>query len=470
MKRSRNTYKNNKDSDDESDNNTDKNCYDYTDPFIVDDRKRQKGTNYDKKLEDVKQNLIDRTITMEKILALDLPMEENVWFLEHINILKENKGGYTEENYKIKTMIYQKYTHMANIDIKKLKQIKDDSGISDDIITKILNSEHNDDIKTLLYKKYKRVTENSNSSEEIYKVKEWVDTVLSVPTKVKHNEKISIENKLQNIWKKMNDEIFGLINVKEKIMETMCAKLINNNNKGRIICLVGEPGVGKTAIAKCISEALNMPFDQISFGAITDSSLLIGNGNVYISSSCGLFTKVLIKSKSLDMVLLLDEIDKISNISISSVLLHALDRTQNNRFKDMFIPEIPIDLSNILFILTVNSLDKIDPILQDRLDIINIPGYNLNEKITIVENHVFPKIKKELELSNKDIILTKNIIEYIINKTPTQTGMRDIERAIYKLCQRIILLKHSINIDLSYNINIKFPLNVDKKIVDSLLQ
>ena len=178
---------------------------------------------------------------------------------------------------------------------------------------------------------------------------------------------------LRNI---LDSKLYGLDKVKERILEFYCAMINNPYYKKKFIALVGPPGVGKTMLAQSIAESMNLPYDQISFGSIKDASVLTGHSSTYIGARPGIFVNILKKSKLLNPVVLLDEVDKISNssegMSVNSVLLHVLDNSQNKRFQDMYMPEIHLDLSNIFFILALNNLDNIDPILRDRIHVINI--------------------------------------------------------------------------------------------------
>jgi ATP-dependent Lon protease len=395
------------------------------------------------KYDEIKKEMELRDININNILELNLSMDDYIWFIEYFKIV-ENCDKKSEELYKIKKMIYDKYISLKNTDCDLLKKIKNNSGLEDNIIQKIIHSNYSDDIKTLMYKKYKRCSD-SNNSDELFKIVDWIDIILDLPIQTHQ----VITNKKDNniilttLWKKLNDSVFGLTHVKEKVMETMCSKILNSESNGKILTLVGPPGVGKTAMALSIAQSMNMPFDQISFGSIKDSSMLTGHASTYIGSSPGLFTKILLKSKRLDTVILLDEIDKIPNIdegkSISSVLLHVLDKTQNSRFRDMYIPEIHLDLSNILFICAANSITDIEPILRDRMNIIEINGYDLYEKINIVKKHLFPKIKNDLNIPNSEIIIDDKEIKYLIEKKIINSfGMREIERKLYELSRCLI--------------------------------
>jgi ATP-dependent Lon protease len=397
--------------------------------------------------------------------------------MEHLKISNKLEE-YSEDKLRVKNMIYQKYINLKNVNIGMLNKIKIDSKVDDDIVLRILSSDHPDTVKAILYKKYKRCFDNAGSngmSDEFFKMIEWVDNVLNLPTKINHTDKNDIHDKLIKLWRSLNNNISGLQHVKEKVMESMCSILLNPENKGKIIIFVGPPGVGKTAIALSISEALGKPFDQISFGSVKDSSVLTGHSSTYIGAVPGLFTKILLKSSRLDTVVLLDELDKIPDTSegksISSVLLHILDRTQNHRFRDMYMTEIIIDLSKMIFFAAANDLKNVDPVLLDRMAIIELNGYDLLEKTNIAIKHMFPRIRKELGFSETDLILDEQQMKYLIkNKTENQLGMREVERKIYQLCERLSLLKYAKEIPFSYKMTcVKFPHRIDENTINNLL-
>lgn len=255
--------------------------------------------------------------------------------------------------------------------------------------------------------------------------------------------------------------------------------MMNPTYKKRFIALVGPPGVGKTAIALAISEAMELPFNQISFGGVKDATSLIGHSSTYIGSRPGIFVNILKKAQSLNSVVLFDEIDKIPNTpegqSISSVLLHALDKTQNYRFHDMYMPEIPIDLSHIFFILAMNDDRLIDPILKDRISIIKISGYTLNQKIEIANNYILPKVLTNLKFNSKDIMFPDETMEYLIKlKCSNEKGVRDLEKILTHICEKINILKYvngsGSKLNLSYYLDtISFPVVITNKLIDKFV-
>lgn len=439
-------------------------------------KKQSEITENKTKYDEIVKEMLARDITINDVLKLDLPMDENVWFFEHFKILKSQDYG-TEDNYKTRNLIYKRYKNLKNTNIKQLKKIKDESKIDDDAIQRILDSSHPESVKILLYKKYKRCYDNveNGNSDELFKVTEWIDTVLSIPTSIGKEELKNVDEILMRLWNELNKRISGRIKIKEEILEAMCTILLDPDNKGKVILFEGPPGVGKTALAVSIAEALVKPFDQISFGSIKDSSALTGHSPTYIASIPGLFVRILTKSGRLDTVVLLDELDKIPDTpegrSITSVLLHALDRTQNHRFRDMHSPEITIDLSKMIFVGAANELQDIDPVLLDRMIPIKLHGYTIEEKVDIALQHMFPKIRKELNFRPDELLFKKQEMEYFIkNKTNDQPGVRDVEKQLYKICEKLALLKYAKGIPLSYKItNIKFPYIIDNCTINKLM-
>lgn len=431
-------------------------------------------------IDEINNEMNKRIITMEMIYELKLQMDDYIWFQNYINIRNELEDN-TEEKYNITNTIYTKYMILKDIDFSNIENISNDINNEKSIIKKIFSSDNDNYVKSILYKKYKLFCENKESCSEGYaKCLEWINTVLSIPSKplISHNfdkKNINdINNKLKNVHHSLSNNIYGLNQIKEKIMEILCAKLLNPNDpNGKILCLVGPPGVGKTIIASTIANALDLPFNHISFGSIQDSKLLTGHSSTYIGSVPSLFTNILIKAKRLDSLVLLDEIDKITNgydSNITSVLIHALDKSQNNKFMDAYIPEIPLNLSYILFICTANDANIIDPILKDRMTIINLFGYSIEDKINICEKYLLPKYIKELSFDKNEIIISSKELKYLITKISSeQPGMRDIERKLKELLDKLALLKYSKDIIYSFDIkNIKFPITITNDIINKL--
>ena len=278
---------------------------------------------------------------------------------------------------------------------------------------------------------------------------------------------------MHHIQETLNKNIYGLEKVKEKILETICAMILDNNCKNRCITLVGPPGVGKTSIVKSLAEALGLPYEYISLGGIKDSSYLLGHSYTYIGAKPGIIVNMLRNMKYKNGIVLFDEIDKVSkdnNVSdIYSVLLNIFDYTQNHQFRDNYIPEIPIDLSNLFMVIAMNDDTHIDTILKDRLSIIYLNGYNQDDKIHIAKNYLIPKIIKD-----KELVFSDEIISYIVSLTKNDSGIRKLERIINNIYLKYTILKQTYKKTkrpkLSYNItNFKLPFILIKNHVDLFL-
>lgn len=432
------------------------------------------------KLNKIREKIKDREVSYDMVINANLLEDDTIWFIEHLDILA-NMDKYTEEYYKMKTCIYDKYKELQKNQINKdlYDKIKNIVSIDDDILNKIYNSTHSDYIKAILYKKYKSI-QDLDKTDEYFKVIEWIETILEIPTEIKllKNKSEDIGNMIVKLKETLNSKLYGLEKVKERILEFYCAMINNPFYKKKFIALVGPPGVGKTMLAKSIAESMDLPYDQISFGSIKDASVLTGHSSTYIGARPGIFVNILKKSKVMNPIVLLDEIDKISHspegMSINSVLLHVLDNSQNKRFQDMYMPEVHLDLSNIFFILALNNLDNVDPILKDRIHVININGYELEEKIKIGKKFILPKVLDNLMFNKDDIVISdKCMIQIISKKCQHEFGVRELEKSISTICEKINVLKHVKNtskIKFSYDIsNLKFPYELTEKNVNELL-
>ena len=368
-------------------------------------------------------------ISRSKTLIKELAVESAVIDLEsHIeNKIKKTLDD-SEKEYILK---------------EKLKVIKDELGESlskaEEVINlreKVNNGDFPDRIKAKLNSEIDRYDASSEMSPDAGIIRNYIDYLLSIPWFNQTRD----EKDLSKIEKKLNNTHYGMEDAKNRIIEYMAVKSISEDVNSPIICLVGPPGVGKTTFAESIATSLNRNFVKISLGGMSDSAELIGHRRAYIGSNPGRIVTSLIKCGSNNPVFLLDEVDKLKKDykgDPASTLLDILDVSQNKHFVDNYLDE-EIDLSNILFVLTANDISSIPLALIDRLEIINLSGYSLKEKIYICENYIIPNILKKHGLRSNVLRFEDDSIVKIINDYTNEAGVRELERCISKIIRKVI--------------------------------
>lgn len=293
--------------------------------------------------------------------------------------------------------------------------------------------------KEKLEKEIIRLSKIPPNSPDSGIIRTYLDWVLDLPwnTQTKENTDISLASKI------LDEDHYGLQKVKERILEYLSVRMLNKNTKGSILCLVGPPGVGKTSIAKSIARATKRNFVRMSLGGVRDEAEIRGHRRTYVGAMPGRILYNMKNSKSINPVFLLDEIDKMASDyrgDPSSAMLEVLDPEINNTYRDNYL-EIPYDLSKIIFITTANTLDTIPDPLLDRMEVISIDGYTLEEKKEIAKRYLINKCQKNCGLDRFNIILTDNAIDTIISKYTRESGVRNLEREILDVFRKIAL-KH----------------------------
>lgn len=286
-------------------------------------------------------------------------------------------------------------------------------------------------------KELRRLEQMPPLSSEAVVSRNYVDWIISLPWNKMSKDAIS----LAQAEKILNKRHAGLLKAKERIIEFLAAKKFSKNmSRAPIICLVGPPGVGKTSLASSIADSLDREFVRISLGGIKDEAEIRGHRRTYIGALPGKIIQSMKKAKTINPVILLDEIDKMSRDmhgDPASALLEVLDPEQNKSFVDHFL-DIEYDLSKVMFIATANTLDGIPYPLFDRMEIISLSGYIEAEKISIARDFLIPKNLSEYSLSEDQFHISNDILQMIINQYTKEAGVRQLERTIAKLMRKAI--------------------------------
>lgn len=285
-------------------------------------------------------------------------------------------------------------------------------------------------------KELNELTAMPGMSPQAAEIRNYLDWLFDLPW-VEKNE---VEIDLAKARKVLDTDHYGLEKVKEHILEYLAVQKRTPNSKPPILCFVGPPGVGKTTLAKSIAEATGRKFVRVAMGGVRDEAAVRGFLRTYTASKPGRIIQGLKEAGSMNPIILLDEIDKMSGDGVhgdpSAALLEVLDPSQNDKFKDHFM-EIPVDLSEVMFITTANSYDIPAPLL-DRLEIIELSSYTLEEKMTIAKNHLLPKQMKECSLKEEEFQITDKGLETIITNYTMEAGVRQLTRTIGSLCRKAV--------------------------------
>ena len=291
-----------------------------------------------------------------------------------------------------------------------------------------------EEIREKLMKEVSRLAKQPYGSAEASVIRNYLDTCLEMPWGKETKERADVEKARAMLDK----DHYGLTKVKERILEYIAVRQIHPQAKGKIICLVGPPGVGKTSIAISVAKAMNRKLYRISLGGVRDEADIRGHRKTYIGAMPGRIIDGLIHSGSMNPLLVLDEIDKMASDmrgDPASALLEVLDSEQNSSFRDHFL-EIPVDLSRVMFITTANTTDTIPRPLLDRMEVIELGSYTDEEKVEIARQHLIPKQLKEHGLQKRQLSISDDALRSIISGYTRESGVRILERKIAAICRK----------------------------------
>ena len=315
------------------------------------------------------------------------------------------------------------------------EELGDDADSEADEYEKHMNElDAPDYVKEKLKKEIKRFRNMSGSSSESTVERGYIETVLDMPWNKK-----SVDNRdLDHAQQVLDDDHYGLKDVKERVLEFLAVRNLTSKGESPIICLVGPPGTGKTSIARSIASALEKKYVRISLGGVRDEAEIRGHRKTYIGAMPGRIVNGLRTAGVSNPLMLLDEIDKVSSDykgDTSAALLEVLDGEQNCKFRDHYI-EMPVDLSDVLFIATANEVSGIPKPLLDRMELIEVSSYTENEKFHIAKEHLVEKQKSKNGLEEKQLTITDSALKDIIRLYTREAGVRSLERTLGKVCRK----------------------------------
>jgi len=357
-------------------------------------------------------------------------------FIEDINIFDIKKE--LEDGIKEKVEKNQKEYYLR----EQLKYINeeldgtDGSSEIDEYMEKLESLNATDEIKEQIEKEIRRYKVLSQGSSEANVERSYIETLLSLPWENSSQDSDDIENAA----KILDENHYGMKKVKERILETLAVRKVSYNADAPIICLVGPPGTGKTSIARSVAQSLNKEYVRICLGGVKDEAEIRGHRRTYVGAMPGRIIDGLRKAKVKNPLMLLDEIDKVSNdyrSDTSSALLEVLDGEQNSHFVDHYI-DMPVDLSEILFIATANDLSEVSRPLLDRMEIIEVSSYTKNEKLHIAKEHLVAKQLKKNGLTKKSVRFTDKALAKIIDGYTMEAGVRELERMIAAVLRKVV--------------------------------
>lgn len=373
-------------------------------------------------------------------------------FIEDINIFDIKKE--LEDGIKEKVEKNQKEYYLR----EQLKYINeeldgtDGSSEIDEYMEKLESLNAADEIKEQIEKEIRRYKVLSQGSSEANVERSYIETLLSLPWENSSQDSDDIENAA----KILDENHYGMKKVKERILETLAVRKVSHNADAPIICLVGPPGTGKTSIARSVAQSLNKEYVRICLGGVKDEAEIRGHRRTYIGAMPGRIIDGLRKAKVKNPLMLLDEIDKVSNdyrSDTSSALLEVLDGEQNSHFVDHYI-DMPVDLSEILFIATANDLSEVSRPLLDRMEIIEVSSYTKNEKLHIAKEHLVAKQLKKNGLTKKSVRFTDKALAKIIDGYTMEAGVRELERMIAAVLRKVVRKNYTVD-----------GVNIEKQIV-----
>jgi ATP-dependent Lon protease len=353
----------------------------------------------------------------------------------------------------------------------------------------LLTSNIDTDIKAIAIRKIENMSQMDSGSGDYYKTKNWVEGLMEIPfgkfkelpVNIKNNTSDEITEYLLNANRILNKAVFGHKKAKCQILQIVSQWISNPQSKGSVFSIVGPMGNGKTTLVKeGISKMINRPFEFISLGGATDSCYLDGHSYTYEGSIPGKIVDILKRARCMNPVIYFDELDKVSDTpkgeEIINLLIHLTDFSQNDHFNDKYYNNIPIDLSKALFIFSLNDLSKVNPILRDRMFMIQTSNLTAEEKLTISKDYLIDGIFNDMGVDKNELLFDDEIIKYIVKNYSQEQGVRNLKRAFQTIIGKLNIIRITKqgaleNLDLPFQLdNFELPMKITEEVVKKLVE
>ncbi len=383
---------------------------------------------------DKRQKILEETDIEERLILLSSYLNKELKLLKLTSKIQEDVDEELEKDQKD----YYLREQLRAIK-KELGETEDESQELEELQKKLSKKKLPEIAQTAAKRELKRLNRMSSASSEYTVARTYLDWLLDLPW----NEEVMDEIDIEKARKILDEDHYGLKEIKERILEYMAVKKLTDDSKGSILCLVGPPGTGKTSIGKSIARSMGRKFVRASLGGVRDEAEIRGHRRTYIGSMPGIIIKQIRQAGVRNPVMMLDEIDKLSSSNQgdpSAALLEALDPEQNAGFVDHYL-DVPFDLSKIMFIMTANYPEYIPEPLLDRMEVIEFPSYIIQEKIAIAKNYITKRQIKQNGLEPKDITFTDKALEFIVENYTREAGVRRLEQRIEKICRKVAVIK-----------------------------
>jgi ATP-dependent Lon protease len=351
---------------------------------------------------------------------------------------------------------------------------------------RVLESDMDLNLKALAISKINQLNQLDPSSGEYGKLSTWIEHLCKLP--IGKYKKLPVDSShgidaitkfLDKTKANLDAKVFGHNDTKNQIIRLLAKWIANPDSKGLVIGIEGAMGIGKTTLCNGICESLGLPFGFVPLGGVTDGNYLLGHSYTYEGARWGRIADILMKLGCMNPVIYFDELDKISATNygdeIVNILIHLTDSSQNDKFHDKYFSDVKFDLSKCLIVFSYNHAENINPILRDRMVTIKADGYTNKEKLKIVREYMLPQILKEFSFSSDEIVISDEVISYIISVTTEEEGVRNLKRSLEEIISQINLhklmkKKFEEGQKDDEGIEITFPLTLTKSIVDKFVK